>query len=116
MVLTYRDAPGSPGKSTPDSDIVEGRFIELLPGVRVVYAVGFVSDDPAYVGTMTMTWEVTAVEVDSVAGRSGAVTRRCRPLSLLLALGGIEKWTWPSSSTATTRTTAWPDRLASFSR
>jgi len=62
MVLTYRDAPGSPGKSTPDSDIVEGRFIELLPGVRVVYAVGFVSDDPAYVGTMTMTWEVTAVD------------------------------------------------------
>ena|SRR5579859_1310751 len=62
MVLTYRDTPGSPGKSTPDSDIVEGRFIELVPGVRVVYAVGFVSDDPAYVGTMTMTWEVTAVD------------------------------------------------------
>jgi hypothetical protein len=36
MVLTYRDTPGSPGKSTPDSDLVEGRFIEPVPGVRVV--------------------------------------------------------------------------------
>jgi uncharacterized protein YndB with AHSA1/START domain len=61
MVLTYRNAPGSPGKSTPDSDIVEARFIELIPGMRVVYAADFVSDDPAYAGTMTMTWEVTAV-------------------------------------------------------
>lgn len=61
MVLTYPDASGSPGKSTPDSDIVEARFIELVPGQRVVYAVDFVSDDPAYSGTMIMTWEVTAV-------------------------------------------------------
>jgi hypothetical protein len=27
-----------------------------------VQAVDFVSDDPAYAGTMTMTWEVTAVD------------------------------------------------------
>ena len=30
--------------------------------MRVVQAVEFVSDDPTYAGTMTMTWEVTAVE------------------------------------------------------
>jgi hypothetical protein len=28
----------------------------------VVQAVEFVSDDPSYAGTMTMTWEVTAVD------------------------------------------------------
>lgn len=71
LVLTYADASASPGKATADSDIVEGRFIDLVPGVRVVQAVEFVSDDPAYAGTMTMTWEVTAVEggtrVDFVA-------------------------------------------------
>lgn len=62
MVLTYADASASPGKATTDADIVEARFVDLVPGVRVVQAVDFVSDDPAYAGTMTMTWEVTAVD------------------------------------------------------
>jgi len=62
MVLTYADASAAPGKATPDSDIVEGRFLEIVPGARVVQSVDFVSDDPAYAGTMTMTWEVTAVD------------------------------------------------------
>ena len=62
MVLIYADASGAPGKATADSDIVEGRFLDIVPGARVVQAVDFVSDDPAYAGTMTMTWEVTAVD------------------------------------------------------
>jgi uncharacterized protein YndB with AHSA1/START domain len=71
MVLTYPGASGAPGKATADSDIVEARFIDIVPGERVVQAVDFVSDDPAYAGTMTMTWQVTPVEagtrVDIVA-------------------------------------------------
>jgi uncharacterized protein YndB with AHSA1/START domain len=71
MVLTYPDAAGAPGKASSDSDIVEARFVEIVPGERVVQAVDFVSDDPAYAGTMTMTWEITAVDagtrVDIVA-------------------------------------------------
>ena len=71
MVLTYSDASGAPGKATADSDVVEARFVDIVPGKRVVQAVDFVSDDPAYAGTMTMTWEVAAVEtgtrVDIVA-------------------------------------------------
>ncbi len=59
MVLTYADPQGAPGKATADSDVVEGRFVEIAPGRRVVQAVDFESDDPAYTGTMTMTWEVT---------------------------------------------------------
>jgi uncharacterized protein YndB with AHSA1/START domain len=62
MVLTYNDAGSSPGKSTADSDIVEGRYVDIVPDVRVVQAVDFVSDDPVFAGTMMMTWEVTAVE------------------------------------------------------
>jgi uncharacterized protein YndB with AHSA1/START domain len=62
LVLEYADASTAPGKATADSDIVEARFIDVVPGVRVVQAVDFVSDDPAYAGTMTMTWEVTAVD------------------------------------------------------
>jgi len=71
MVLTYDDASGAPGKATADSDIVEARFVDIVPGLRVVQAVDFVSDDPANAGTMTMTWQVTAVgagtRVDIVA-------------------------------------------------
>lgn len=58
MVLTYADASTAPGKATADSDIVEARFVEIVPGKRVVQAVDFVSDDPAFAGTMTMTWSV----------------------------------------------------------
>jgi uncharacterized protein YndB with AHSA1/START domain len=71
MVLTYSDASGALGKATAESDIVEARFVDIVPGERVVQAVDFVSDDPAYAGTMTMTWQVTAVDagtrVDIVA-------------------------------------------------
>jgi uncharacterized protein YndB with AHSA1/START domain len=62
MVLTYSDSSGAPGKATADSDIVEARFLDIVPGERVVQAVDFVSDDPANAGTMTMTWQVTPVE------------------------------------------------------
>jgi uncharacterized protein YndB with AHSA1/START domain len=62
MVLTYSDASSAPGKATVDCDIVEARFVDIVPGERVVQAVDFVSDDPADAGTMIMTWEVTAVD------------------------------------------------------
>ncbi len=61
MVLTYTNSRASRGKSTADSDIVEARFIDIVPGARVAYEVQFVSDDPAFAQPMTVTWEVTAV-------------------------------------------------------
>lgn len=63
LVLSYADAASSPGKATADSDVVEARFVEVVPGTRVVQEVDFVSDDPAFAGTMSMTWEVTPVDV-----------------------------------------------------
>jgi len=62
MVLTYADASVARGKATPDADIVEARFIDIVPGQRVMQAVDFVSDEPGYAGTMTMTWSVAPVE------------------------------------------------------
>jgi uncharacterized protein YndB with AHSA1/START domain len=62
LVLTYADASGAPGKAAADTDIIEARFVDIAPDVRVVQEVDFVSDDPAFAGTMTMTWEVTAVD------------------------------------------------------
>ena len=58
LVLTYAAAAGGPGKTTPDSDVVEARFVDLVPGSRVVQEVDFVADDPRHAGTMTMTWEL----------------------------------------------------------
>jgi uncharacterized protein YndB with AHSA1/START domain len=62
LVLTYDNGAGAPGKAGADTDIVEARFVDVVPGVRVVQEVDFVSDAPAFAGTMTMTWEVSAVD------------------------------------------------------
>lgn len=61
MVLTYDDPAEARGKATGDSDIIEGRFVALDPGERIVWAVGFVSDDLAFAGTMTVTWRFKEV-------------------------------------------------------
>src|ERR1700749_703402 len=62
LVLTYADASTARGKGTADSDIVEARFVDLVPGGRLVQAVDFVSDDPANAGTRAMTWELAAID------------------------------------------------------
>ena len=46
MVLTYAVASASEGKASADSDIVDARFVHIVPGVRVVQAVDFVSVSP----------------------------------------------------------------------
>lgn len=62
LVLTYADASADQGKTSADADVVEARFVDIVDGERVVQAVDFVSDDPAFSGTMTMTWELTATD------------------------------------------------------
>lgn len=62
LVLRYNEPSGAPGKTSADTDVVEARFVEIVPGALVVQAVDFVSDDPVLAGTMTMTWEVTPVD------------------------------------------------------
>ncbi len=58
LVLTYDDPTAAAGKATAASDVVEARFVDIVDGKRVVQTVDFESDDPAFAGTMTMTWEV----------------------------------------------------------
>ncbi len=60
LVLTYPEASTSAGKTTSDTDIVEARFIDIVPNVRVTQEVDFVSEDPSFAGTMTMSWNVVA--------------------------------------------------------
>ena len=56
--LPYDDATIA-GKSVGNEDIVEARFVDLVPNQRVVQAVDFVSDDPRFAGTMLMNWVLT---------------------------------------------------------
>jgi uncharacterized protein YndB with AHSA1/START domain len=94
MVLTYSDASGAPGKASVDSDIVEARFVDIVPGERVVQAVDFVSDDPAFAGTMTMTWELsvetagTRVEIRAVDVPPG-ISREDHAVGLASSLGNL---------------------------
>ncbi|WP_327250603.1 SRPBCC domain-containing protein [Streptomyces sp. NBC_01244] len=64
MVLTYLDPAEnpaeSPGKTSDATDVVDVRFTGLVPPERVVQQAVFVSDDPSYAGTMTMTWHLAA--------------------------------------------------------
>jgi uncharacterized protein YndB with AHSA1/START domain len=62
LVLTYKDADGRRGKATADSDVVEARFVSLVPAVCVIQEVDFESDDPSFAGTMTMAWNITSVD------------------------------------------------------
>jgi uncharacterized protein YndB with AHSA1/START domain len=59
MILRYVD--GTTGKSGGNQDIAEARFVELVPDQRVIQAVDFVSDDPRFAGTMTMSTLLTSL-------------------------------------------------------
>ena len=62
MILTYADGGAAhPGKSTADADIAEGRFLVFEPASRIVQTADFVSDDPAFAGTMTIEWTLAPV-------------------------------------------------------
>lgn len=62
MALTHGGTdPSARGKTTDDTDVVRGRFLKLDPGARIVQAVTFESDDPAFAGEMRMTWSLLPV-------------------------------------------------------
>lgn len=46
----------TPGKTSENADVVEGRFVELILNKRITQQVAFESDDPAFARTMTITW------------------------------------------------------------
>ncbi|BAV67025.1 SRPBCC domain-containing protein [Sphingobium cloacae] len=68
ITLTFDPRSGS-AKTTANTDVVKGRFLTLDRGRCVKQAFEFESTDPAFAGTMTMTWRLalalggTTVEV-----------------------------------------------------
>jgi uncharacterized protein YndB with AHSA1/START domain len=62
MSLTYVDSDHSPrGKTSDHTDVVRGRFLELIPDERVVQLIEFESKDPAFAGPMTIRWTLADV-------------------------------------------------------
>lgn len=55
------DGHEASGKTTERTDVTGGRFLELVPGRRIVQTVEFESADPAFAGTMVMTWRLDPV-------------------------------------------------------
>jgi uncharacterized protein YndB with AHSA1/START domain len=54
--LRYRDGSRGEGKTTGDSDISTGRFVDLVPNRRIRETVEFETNDGALAHGMTMTW------------------------------------------------------------
>jgi uncharacterized protein YndB with AHSA1/START domain len=59
LTLTYdRSDHPTPGKTTEHADVTHGRFLQLVPGRRIVQSVRFESDDPSFAGEMRLTWRL----------------------------------------------------------
>jgi len=63
MSLTYVKQEDRPrGKSSDDTDTVDGKFAELIPDEKVVQVTEFASDDPDFAGEMRITWSLADIE------------------------------------------------------
>jgi len=62
MTLIFDD-PGDTGsrKSSVDTDVVVGEFVELIPDRLVRQRFTFQSSDPSFAGAMLMTWTLRAL-------------------------------------------------------
>lgn len=60
MTLVF-DTPGETGarKSSSNTDVVNGVFLEIVSNQRVRQRFTFSSEDPAFAGAMVMTWTLT---------------------------------------------------------
>lgn len=61
MAFIYTDTShSSPGKTSDHIDLFDGRFVELVPGERIVEAIEFLTNDPAFAGVMRVVTELKA--------------------------------------------------------
>ena len=78
MSLTYTEQQNAGrGKTSANTDTVEGKFIEVIPNKRIVQVTEFASEQPEFAGEMRIIWtladanggtEVTVLMEDIPAG------------------------------------------------
>ncbi|WP_042148293.1 SRPBCC domain-containing protein [Paucisalibacillus sp. EB02] len=61
MTLTYELEHSTSGKTSENTDVSRGVFLELVPDKKIVQSVKFDSDNPAFSGEMIQTWYFEAV-------------------------------------------------------
>ncbi|TWT25265.1 SRPBCC domain-containing protein [Planomicrobium sp. CPCC 101110] len=61
MTLTYEREDSNFGKTSKDTDVTHGKFLELVPDRKISLSVQFDSEDPAFSGEMIQTWYLESV-------------------------------------------------------
>lgn len=61
ITLTYENESSGHGKTSENTDVSQGRFLELVPDTKIVQSVNFNSDDPSFSGEMIQTWYLEAL-------------------------------------------------------
>ncbi|MBT2570065.1 SRPBCC family protein [Planococcus sp. ISL-110] len=61
MTLTYESEHSNLGKTSENTDVSEGTFLELVPNTKIRLSVQFDSEDPTFSGEMIQTWYLEAV-------------------------------------------------------
>lgn len=61
VTLTYEMNHSNPGKTSENTDVAQGIFLELVPDKRIVQSVNFDSEDPEFSGEMIQKWLLEAV-------------------------------------------------------
>ncbi|MYL42168.1 SRPBCC domain-containing protein [Virgibacillus salexigens] len=56
VTLTYEMDHSNSGKTSENTDVAQGKFLELVPDKRIVQSVTFDSEDPEFSGEMTQKW------------------------------------------------------------
>ena len=61
IILTYEVDHSNPGKTSENTDVSQGKFLELVPDKRIVLSVTFDSEDPVFSGEMIQKWLLEGV-------------------------------------------------------
>lgn len=61
IILTYEESNPVRGKTSENTDAMQGKFLELVPNKRIVQSIIFDSDDPAFSGEMIQSWVLEPV-------------------------------------------------------
>lgn len=61
MTLTYGREDSNFGKTSKNTDVTNGKFLELVPDRKISLSVQFDSEDPTFSGEMIQTWFLESV-------------------------------------------------------
>ncbi|WP_161878029.1 SRPBCC domain-containing protein [Alkalibacterium sp. MB6] len=61
ITLSYDSSQSGMGKTSDNTDVSKGVFVELVPNKKIVQVGKFESDDPTFSGKIILTWYIEAL-------------------------------------------------------